>query len=138
MALRSRVLCWPLCKFVLQSTGPIITDRTLSPFHTRTFTTTLTHLARRPPFTYPSFTMSAISDTEIISRFGALKIQAPEIIQHAPVQSGAEWKAELEKLGKGAIGLTKTVSDGSFNSELHLLNYTVSAKDLLTENSAPF
>jgi hypothetical protein len=53
--------------------------------------------------------MTAIADSEIITRLKALSITEPEILQHAAVKGGAEWKAELEKLDKGDIPLTKTV-----------------------------
>lgn len=52
------------------------------------------------------------SDADIISRLEKLSIQAPEVIQHATVKGGQEWKAELEKIGKGDVAVTKTVSWG--------------------------
>lgn len=54
--------------------------------------------------------MTAISDPEILSRFAKLSISHPEVIQHGPVKTGAEWKAELKKTGKADVALTKTVS----------------------------
>lgn len=54
--------------------------------------------------------MSAITDSEIISRLEKLSIAHPEVIEHAPVKGAEEWKAELDKLGKGSVSLTKTVS----------------------------
>jgi prolyl-tRNA synthetase len=53
--------------------------------------------------------MSAITDNDIVSRFEKLSLTKPEILEHAPVANGAQWKAELEKLGKGNVTLTKTV-----------------------------
>lgn len=53
--------------------------------------------------------MSSITDDEILARFEKLSLTKPEIINHAPVKNGAEWKAELEKIGKGNVSLTKTV-----------------------------
>ena len=58
--------------------------------------------------------MAAISDSEILSRFSKLSIHHPEVIQHAPVKSGAEWRAELDRVGKSEVVLTKTVSPSSF------------------------
>jgi hypothetical protein len=58
--------------------------------------------------------MAAVSDSEIISRLEKLKISHPEVINHAPVKGGAEWKAELERVGKLGVSLTKTVSSGRF------------------------
>jgi hypothetical protein len=54
--------------------------------------------------------MAAVTDQDIISRFGALSIAAPAVITHAAVKGGAEWRAELDKLGKTGAALTKTVS----------------------------
>ncbi len=67
----------------------------------RTFTT-------RPHF-YPSTMSTTVTDSEIINRLAGLKISHPEVIEHSAVKGGAEWKAELEKIGKGDVGLTKTV-----------------------------
>jgi hypothetical protein len=53
--------------------------------------------------------MTAIPDSEIISRLKSLSISQPEVLEHAPVKGGTEWKAELEKLGKTGILYTKTV-----------------------------
>jgi hypothetical protein len=64
--------------------------------------------AINPSIPYPS--MTAISDPEILSRFAKLSISHPEVIQHGPVKTGAEWKAELKKTGKADVALTKTVS----------------------------
>ncbi|ORX33389.1 hypothetical protein BD324DRAFT_654183 [Kockovaella imperatae] len=50
-----------------------------------------------------------ISDNEIISRLQKLSISHPEVIEHAPVKGGAEWKAELDKVGHGSVALTKTL-----------------------------
>ena len=52
----------------------------------------------------------AVSDSDIVSRLQALSIAHPEIIDHAAVKGGAEWKAELDKVGHGQVALTKTVS----------------------------
>lgn len=59
---------------------------------------------------YP--TMAAINDSEIISRLSKLSISHPEVIQHGPVSGINDWRAELEKIGKGNVALTKTVRDG--------------------------
>lgn len=53
-----------------------------------------------------------LSDADIVSRLEKLSIASPEVLQHAPVKGGQEWKAELEKAGKGAVAVTKTVSVG--------------------------
>lgn len=53
--------------------------------------------------------MAAVSDQEIISRLGKLNIATPEVHKHAPVQGGAEWRAELDKIGQKGVQLTKTV-----------------------------
>lgn len=53
--------------------------------------------------------MSAITDNDIISRFEKLSLTKPQIYEHAAVANGAAWKAELEKIGKGNVTLTKTV-----------------------------
>jgi hypothetical protein len=53
--------------------------------------------------------MSAVTDNDIVARFEKLSLAKPEIIEHAAVANGAQWKAELEKIGKGNITLTKTV-----------------------------
>ena len=54
--------------------------------------------------------MSAITDNDIIARFEKLSLSKPQIYEHAAVANGAQWKAELEKIGKGNATLTKTVS----------------------------
>jgi prolyl-tRNA synthetase len=54
--------------------------------------------------------MSAITDNDIIARFEKLSLSKPQIYEHAAVANGAQWKAELEKIGKGDATLTKTVS----------------------------
>jgi hypothetical protein len=54
--------------------------------------------------------MSAITDNDIIARFEKLSLSKPQIYEHAAVANGAQWKAELEKIGKGDVTLTKTVS----------------------------
>lgn len=73
----------------------------------KTFHTTCYTLAKkRTPFT----AMSAISDNEIISRLSKLSISHGEVITHGAVKGGGEWKAELDKLSKGDVGFTKTVS----------------------------
>lgn len=54
--------------------------------------------------------MAAVTDQDIVGRFGALSIAEPSVITHAPVKGGAEWRAELDKLGKTGANLTKTVS----------------------------
>ena len=59
--------------------------------------------------------MSAVSDSEILSRLEKLSISNTGVIQHAPVKGGAEWKEELGKLGKGDVALTKTVSGGELS-----------------------
>lgn len=56
--------------------------------------------------------MAAVTDQEIISRLGKLNIAAPEVLKHAPVKGGAEWRAELDKIGQNGVGLTKTVRLG--------------------------
>jgi len=53
--------------------------------------------------------MSAITDNDIVARFEKLSLTKPQIYEHAPVANGAQWKAELEKIGKGNVTLTKTV-----------------------------
>ena len=53
--------------------------------------------------------MTAISDSEIISRLSKLSISHPEVIQHGSVSGSVDWKAELEKKGKTGVALTKTV-----------------------------
>jgi hypothetical protein len=55
--------------------------------------------------------MSAITDNDIVARFEKLSLSKPQIYEHAPVANGAQWKAELEKIGKGNVTLTKTVRD---------------------------
>jgi prolyl-tRNA synthetase len=54
--------------------------------------------------------MAAVSDNDIIARLGKLSISAPEVLKHAAVSGGAEWRAELDKAGKTGVPLTKTVS----------------------------
>lgn len=54
--------------------------------------------------------MSLVTDAEIIQRFEKLSLSKPQVITHGVVKNGAEWKAELEKIGKGDVSLTKTVS----------------------------
>jgi prolyl-tRNA synthetase len=54
--------------------------------------------------------MAAVTDQDIVSRFAALSIAAPPTLTHAAVAGGAEWRAELDKLGKSGVALTKTVS----------------------------
>jgi hypothetical protein len=56
----------------------------------------------------PIFTMSTASD--LIAQLDKLSIGKPEILEHAQVKVGPEWKAELEKAGKTGLGMTKTVS----------------------------
>lgn len=56
--------------------------------------------------------MAAISDNDIISRLAKLNITHADVVRHAPVTGGAEWKAELEKLSKTGVSLTKTVRAG--------------------------
>ena len=46
----------------------------------------------------PIFTMSTASD--LIAQLDKLSIGKPEILEHAQVKGGPEWKAELEKAGK--------------------------------------
>lgn len=70
-----------------------------SPSYTRSKTTT------RVPFP----TMSAVSDQDILARFSKLSIAAPDVVNHSAVAGGAEWRAELDKLGKTGVPLTKTV-----------------------------
>jgi prolyl-tRNA synthetase len=53
--------------------------------------------------------MAAVSDQDVIARFGALNISAPKVIEHAAVKGVAEWRAELDKLGKTGVAITKTV-----------------------------
>jgi len=53
--------------------------------------------------------MSAISDNDIIGRLAKLSIAHPEVLEHAPVTGVNDWKAELVKLGKGDVAITKTV-----------------------------
>lgn len=75
--------------------------------------------------------MSAITDSEIISRLEKLSIAHPEVIEHAPVKGAEEWKAELDKLGKGSVSLTKTVSwdgahlPGSYSGDFGVLIKTL-------------
>lgn len=64
----------------------------------------------KPRFQYPPTTMSAVSDSDIVSRLQKLSIAHPEVISHAPVKGGSEWHAELQKAGKEGVQLTKTVS----------------------------
>ncbi|KAL7424289.1 hypothetical protein Q5752_001879 [Cryptotrichosporon argae] len=52
--------------------------------------------------------MSAVSDADILARFGKLSL-TPEVLAHAAVKGGAEWKAELDKAGKADVALTKTL-----------------------------
>ena len=63
--------------------------------------------------------MSSITDDEILARFEKLSLTKPEIINHAPVKNGAEWKAELEKIGKGSVSLTKTVCPIAIEMTFH-------------------
>ena len=81
----------------------LATARSSSPIH---YTKLPAHVARSLN-TIPN--MSSITDDEILARFEKLSLTKPEIIIHAPVKNGAEWKAELEKIGKGNVSLTKTV-----------------------------
>jgi hypothetical protein len=72
----------------------------------------LSRIPFTPPFsrklnTIPN--MSAITDNDIVARFEKLSLSKPQIYEHAPVANGAQWKAELEKIGKGNVTLTKTV-----------------------------
>ena len=53
--------------------------------------------------------MSAVSDNDIISRLSKLSISHGEVLQHAPVSGLQDWRAELTKIGKGDVALTKTV-----------------------------
>ena len=82
----------------------------------RQSTSTRLQLAR-----IPYATMTAITDSDIIKRLEALSISNPEVIEHAPVKGGAEWKAELDKAGKGGISLTKTVSKCASPCPLRIL-----------------
>jgi len=66
-----------------------------------------TSLFNRKLNTFPN--MSAITDNDIVARFEKLSLTKPQIYEHAPVANGAQWKAELEKIGKGNVTLTKTV-----------------------------
>lgn len=77
-----------------------------SPLLARNYASIPTPKTPRKPFP----TMAAVTDQEIIARLGKLSIAAPEVIQHAPVKGGAEWRAELDKAGKTGVPLTKTVS----------------------------
>jgi len=65
------------------------------------------HISFRGLNTFPN--MSAITDNDIVARFEKLSLSKPQIYEHAPVANGAQWKAELEKIGKGNVTLTKTV-----------------------------
>ena len=71
---------------------------------------------RRIP--YP--TMSTITDSEIISRLSKLSISHPDVLHHGPVKGGAEWRAEMEKIGRGDAILTKTVSASLFEKSEEL------------------
>lgn len=62
--------------------------------------------------------MSSITDDEILQRFEKLSLTKPQIINHAAVKNGAEWKAELEKIGKGDVSLTKTVCNEQQHHQL--------------------
>ena len=80
----------------------------------RPITSTVWSLSRIPTIistrnlnTIPN--MSAITDNDIIARFEKLSLSKPQIYEHAAVANGAQWKAELEKIGKGDVTLTKTV-----------------------------
>jgi prolyl-tRNA synthetase len=53
--------------------------------------------------------MSAVSDNDIISRLSKLSISHGEVLHHAPVSGLQDWKAELAKIGKGDVTLTKAV-----------------------------
>ncbi|KAL1411004.1 hypothetical protein Q8F55_001949 [Vanrija albida] len=53
--------------------------------------------------------MAAVTDSDVIARFGALNISAPKVIEHAAVKGGADWRAELDKLGKTGVAITKTL-----------------------------
>lgn len=53
--------------------------------------------------------MAAVSDQDILARFSKLSIAQPEVVNHSAVAGGAEWRAELDKLGKTGVPLTKTV-----------------------------
>lgn len=66
--------------------------------------------------------MSQVTDADIIQRFEKLSLSKPEIINHAPVKNGAEWKAELEKIGKGSASLTKTVCRAYMLSSLMIFD----------------
>lgn len=73
--------------------------------HIRLYASAPTPKKERIPFP----TMAAVSDQDVIARFGALNISAPKVIEHAAVKGGAEWRAELDKLGKTGVAITKTV-----------------------------
>lgn len=60
--------------------------------------------------------MSLITDDDIVARFEELSLSKPQVITHGAVKNGAEWKAELEKIGKGNVSLTKTVRPRVFRS----------------------
>ncbi|EIW66374.1 hypothetical protein TREMEDRAFT_45824 [Tremella mesenterica DSM 1558] len=49
------------------------------------------------------------TDEEIISKLHKLSFTSTEVVRHEPVKGGVEWKVELEKVGKGGVGLTKTL-----------------------------
>lgn len=53
---------------------------------------------------------TGVTDADIVGRLQKLSISHSDVIEHAPVKGGAEWKTELDKVGKSGVALTKTVS----------------------------
>lgn len=53
---------------------------------------------------------SIASDADIVARLEKLSIGAPEVVKHAAVKGGQEWRDALKGQGKEDVQVTKTVS----------------------------
>ncbi|EJT51495.1 proline-tRNA ligase [Trichosporon asahii var. asahii CBS 2479] len=96
------MLSRPFAAFIKAARTPTLQAPTASLLARRTYST-----PKKLRVPYPA--MAAVSDQEIISRLGKLNIAAPEVHKHAAVQGGAEWRAELDKIGQKGVQLTKTL-----------------------------
>lgn len=96
------MLSRPFAAFIKAARTPTLQAPTASLLARRTYST-----PKKLRVPYPA--MAAVSDQEIISRLGKLNIATPEVHKHAAVAGGAEWRAELDKIGQKGVQLTKTV-----------------------------
>lgn len=111
--LDSFMILRPLQALIRAATSPTFyPSGSIPTFHQHSSTFARTYASLPTPKTprKPFPTMAAVTDQDIIARLGKLSIAAPEVLKHAAVKGGAEWRAELDKAGKTGINLTKTVS----------------------------